>query len=75
MATTVKEFIEYLKTLPEDTELSVIRGYTCMYEHGTEEVPLEIDVNTEFVDFTGNPYAKEDANYYNKKYLNLGVLL
>ncbi len=43
MATTIKEFIEYLKTLPPDTEVGVICGYTSGYSYDTKEVPLEID--------------------------------
>ncbi len=42
MATTIKEFIEYLKTLPPDTEVGVICGYTSGYSYDTKEVPLEI---------------------------------
>jgi len=72
MATTITEFIEYLKTLPPDTELSVICGVHSMYSYDTNEVPLEIDENTNFVDFDGNPFVPEGAPYYNKKYLTLG---
>ncbi len=60
MATTIKEFIEYLKTLPPDTEVGVICGYTSGYSYDTKEVPLEIDENTCYTDFTGNPNVKEE---------------
>lgn len=34
--TTVKELQEYLKTLPEDTEVNVACRYHCSYADGTE---------------------------------------
>ena len=71
-ATTIAEFIDYLKTLPPDTELQVVRGYACGYDYCTEAAPLEIDENTGFCDLTGSPHVKEDNPLYNKKILFLG---
>jgi hypothetical protein len=70
--TTITEFIEYLKTLPPDTDVRVLREYTIGYDTGTEYVPLEIGVNTDFIDLTGNPHVKVDNPLYNKKFLDIG---
>ena len=73
--TSITEFIEYLKTLPPDTEISVVCGYDCGYSTCTEEVPLDIDPingNVEFTDLTGNQFVKNDSPIANKKYLTLG---
>ena len=73
--TTITEFIEYLQTLPPETEISVVRGYDCGYSTCTEEVPLDIDPltgNVEFIDLTGNQFVKDDDLMANKKYLSLG---
>ena len=73
--TTITEFIEYLKTLPPDTEISVVRGYDCGYSYCTEEVPLNIDPlngNVDFTDLTGNQFINDDDPKSNKKYLTLG---
>jgi hypothetical protein len=73
--TTIKEFIEYLKTLPPDTEISVLRTYTSGYNTIVERVPLNLDPieeNVEFIDLTGNKFVKKDDDGFNKKYLVLG---
>ena len=72
---TVLDLIEYLNTLPSDTEVSVIRGYDCNYSYCAEEVALDLDPltgNIDFTDMTGNQFVKEDSEHYNKKYLVLG---
>ena len=74
--TTKTEFIEYLKTLPPETEVRVVRGYDCGYSKCTEEVPLNIDPvtgNVKFIDLTGNQFVKDDDRA-NKKYLILGEI-
>ena len=73
--TTITEFIEFLKTLPPETEISVVRGYDCGASYFTEEVPLSIDPNTGnvyFTDLTGNQFIKGDDPRLNKKYLIIG---
>ena len=72
--TTITEFIEYLKTLPPETEVSVVRGYDCGYSKCTEEVPLNIDPatgNVEYIDLTCNQFVKDD-DMASKKCLILG---
>jgi hypothetical protein len=66
--TTVAEFIEYLKTLPPETDVQVVEsdGYYAKF------VDLEIDENTDFTDMTGNPFAKGKP-YENSKTLYLGL--
>jgi len=73
--TTVKELIDYLETLPRETEVHVVVGIDCGYGYGTKEVPLDLDPaegNMEFMDFTGNKFVKEGSDLVNKKYLLLG---
>ena len=73
--TTITEFIDYLKTLPPETEVSVIRAYDYAYSTCTEEVGLNIDPvqgNVDFTDLTGNKFVKADDPRLNKKYLVLG---
>lgn len=73
--TTITEFIEYLKTLPLETEISVVRGFDCGYSTCTEEVPLDLDHvtgNVDFTDLTGNQFVRDDDPRANKKYLTLG---
>lgn len=75
MKTSITQLIEYLKTLPPDTELSVVRGYDCGYSTCTEEVPLDLDPitgNVDFADYTGNKFVKPDSPLRNKKYLVFG---
>ena len=62
--TTITELIEYLKTLPTDTELFVVSDGARNF--------LEINENTYFTDLTGNQFVKEGDSRYNKKYLTFG---
>jgi len=74
--TTVSQLITYLQELPPDTEVSVIEGYDCGYAYCTKEVDLDLDPyngNVDFTDFTGNQFAKEGSEHFNKKYLTLGI--
>ena len=73
--TTLHEFIDYLKGLPPDTEISVLRSYDYGYATGVDEAPLDIDPitgNVDFTDLTGNQFVKDDDPRANKKYLTLG---
>lgn len=67
--TTKAELIKYLQTLPEDTHFCVIE----VADRNTSVVPLEIDENTDFIDFTGNQFVKEHEKHYNQKYLTFGL--
>lgn len=69
--TTIKELIEYLKTLPEDTILSVIDA-SDTYE--PIEVPLDLDDNVDFCDLTDVDWVKPESKRYNKKFLRLGYI-
>lgn len=73
MATTIKELIEYLQTLPEDTIISVIDAYKV---HEAIEVPLDINDNIEYTDFSESAYdfIKETDKRYGKKFLTIGVI-
>ena len=73
--TSRDEFIEYLKTLPQDVEISVIHSYVSGHETFVKEVPLNIDPiegNVDFIDLTGNPHVNQGDPLENKKYLVLG---
>lgn len=69
--TTLKEFIEYLKTLPEDNIVSVIDASES-YE--PIELPLNLNDNVEFCDLTGATWVKPESKHYNKKFLRIGCL-
>ena len=75
--TTITDFIKYLKSLPSDTEISVIESYDCGYSTCVRETLLNIDPiigNVDYTDLTGNMYVKESDSRFNKKYLVLGEL-
>ena len=74
--TTVKKLKEYLDTLPEETEVMVIEQHDsgCYGTYGAF-VALDLhpyDGNTDFVDMTGNQFAK-GKDYENNKTLYLGM--
>lgn len=71
MTTTRDELIAYLQSLPEHTEIEVMRAYCCGYSTCVERVPLELGENTELLDLRGNPFAKGKA-YENSVTLTLG---
>jgi hypothetical protein len=48
--TTVKEFLQFLETLPEDTEVCVAESYYG-YEPGTKWVNLDLDQYSGNVDY------------------------
>ena len=60
----VIDLIKYLETLPRRTEVYVLRTHERGYSIDTRFEPLNIGVNTEFVDMRGNQFAK------NKPYEN-----
>jgi hypothetical protein len=72
---TVKEFIEYLQTLPPDTIVRTFEGYDCGHAHYTEEVDLNLGDkgNVDFIDFTGNQFVDKENYLYEKKLLTIGV--
>jgi hypothetical protein len=73
--TTVKEFIEYLQTLPPDTIVRTVEGYDCGYAYCTEEVDLNLGDkgNVDFIDFTENQFVDKKNYLYKKKLLTIGV--
>lgn len=73
MATTIKEFIEYLKTLPEDTIISVVDAYNVSE---AIEIPLDINDNITYVDMSESIYdfIKPTDRRYGKKFLTIGVI-
>jgi len=74
--TTIKEFIAYLQTLPDDTRISVIdASLACGYDVIVNEVDLNLDPingNVTFTDLTGNQFVKKGDPHFNKKFLLLG---
>ena len=60
--TTVKELIEYLKTIPEDTEVEVLKQYDGYYSSHSWFEPLDLKF--------GVYYSRGSANC--KPYLQLG---
>ena len=68
----IREFITYLETLPEETEIYVVvtssHGYMGM---SAGHVPLEVDGNTEVLDMRDNELAK-GKSYENDISLYLG---
>jgi hypothetical protein len=74
MATTAKQLIEYLKTLPDHTTVEVVAVVDLAYgSYGTfETLNLhEYEGNTELIDMRGNQFAKGKP-YENDVTLYLG---
>lgn len=74
--TTVKELIKYLKTLPEETECTVMVGNQNGWDFYMEEVSMDLKEfygNVDYLNLTGNYLVKEDDPRYNKKYLTFGA--
>lgn len=79
----VSEFIEWLKTMPQDAEVNVLchdsYGDYCTQGGTCREIPFTIESDNQgnecysIVDFTGNQFVKPDAPYYNKKFLTIGM--
>ena len=72
--TTVNEFILYLKSLPEETEIFVIVGknkydYEPTYYRFEE---LDLNRNIDFIDLTNNKFVSPDDPRKNSKSLYLG---
>lgn len=61
---TITELIEYLKGLPDDTEVRV--------SYDGDEVILDLDEHMDYVDLTGNQFVEKDSPIYNKKFLTIG---
>lgn len=79
MSTTVKELIEYLKSIPYDTELKVI---ACSYSSlgcdvQARLVPLDINPisgNVEYIDTKNNPLFHEDSVLWDRRFLEFGEM-
>ena len=84
MTTTVEELIAYLKTLPQNAEVSVcvhVDGYDGgwtstedlelpkLRENGTFE---DCSDNLDFTSLIGNPHIKEGEPRFGKTFLELG---
>ena len=70
--TTVKELIEYLKSIPLDTELRVLVSYDCGYSTCTKFEPLVIEGNTDYTNLSGNQFVKKDSPNFDKRFLDFG---
>lgn len=73
--TTISELIEYLKTIPLDTEIRVVVGRDAPYERIPELVPLDLDPatgNVTYVNLAGNQYIAEDSPLWDRRFLDFG---
>lgn len=73
--TTVKELIEYLKTIPLDTELRVIEVYDFGHSTATRFVPMSLDEqnrNVEYTDLAGNKFVEKDSENWDRRFLDFG---
>lgn len=70
--TTAQQMIDYLSTLPPDTEIEVLERYTCGYETGTRWVPLELGPYSDTMDLICFDTAAEGHPYHGKTVLFLG---
>ena len=75
----VKDFIKWLETQDQEAIVEVLvhsRG-SGYYDQGgnvtTEEFTDSPYTHFQYTDFRGNQYVKDDAHYYNKRYLQLGT--
>ena len=75
MATTVKELIDYLKTIPLDTELHVLVREEGDYWDRVNYAPMdlsELTGNVGYVNLADNPLVKPDSPEFDKRYLYFG---
>ena len=73
--TTVKELIEYLKTIPLDTELRVVEVYDFGHSTATRFVPMSLDEqnrNVEYTDLAGNKFVEKDSENWDRRFLDFG---
>lgn len=75
---TVAEFIEWLKQFPDQgstVEVLHCGPGTAYTQQGgvTYSETFDPEKHVEYTDFRGNPWVKEDAPYYNKRTLLLGL--
>lgn len=73
-ASTVHELIEYLKTLPPDTELRVVTTYDCGYETCAKFVPLKVSENVDYVDTAGNRFMEKHSEMWDRRFLDFGEI-
>ncbi len=74
MTITVKDFIEWMKQFPEDTEVGVLT-VTDDHRHDDFDHQFVGNVNElphSFVDFTSNQFVKSGSAHFNKRFLELG---
>ena len=75
MATTVKELIKYLETIPLDTELRVVVVEDCGYSQCARFEPMDISEftgNVAYTNLAGNQFVKQDSPMFNKRFLDFG---
>lgn len=72
MPTTVKELIEYLQTIPLDTELRVVVTEDCRYTRLSRFVPMELDQNVSYTDTTNNKFVEEHSELWDRRFLDFG---
>ena len=75
MPTTVKELIEYLQTIPLDTELRVVVTEDCGYSRCSSFVPMELDQykgNVEYTDMANNRFVEKHSELWDRRFLDFG---
>lgn len=72
MATTITEFIEYLQTLPEETEIDVVCCIEQDQGYFYDSTPMVIGENTKLYDFRDGTIKDKSNKLYGKVILSLG---
>lgn len=70
--TTARELIEYLSTLPPDTEIEVLEAYRAHYDTITRWEPLELGPYSNTMDLIRFDRVAESHPYHGKTVLFLG---
>ncbi len=74
--TTVKDFREFLGTLPQDAEVEVLRTKdVCRFGEGYTSVgfePFDPARDVEVTDFRGNKFVKPGHPYFGRTIVSIG---
>ena len=73
--TTVRQFVEFLRTLPQDAEVEVLRSSpNGGWEGGDYASFSDFDRSrdVEVVDFTDNQFVKTDSPLHGKVFVRIG---
>ena len=70
--TTVAQLIDYLQTLPPQTEVEVMVEHSRDYSTSVISVPLDINQNSDYFDGVLNPYVASNSPLFNRRILTFG---